>query len=68
MSGKQKIEFVIKPDGTVEESVSGVTGPSCETLTEALERALGTIEQREHLPEYFNQQHTEDQLPNQTAG
>ena len=57
---KQRIEVIIKPDGTVEESVSGVNGPDCEALTEAFEKALGIVTEREKKADYFNtaQKHT----------
>ncbi|HEC23521.1 MAG TPA: DUF2997 domain-containing protein [Chloroflexi bacterium] len=54
MTEKQQIEFVIKPDGTVEEKVSGVSGPACEEITEAIEKALGEVVRREKTPDYFN--------------
>jgi hypothetical protein len=57
---KQQLEIVIKPDGTVEESVSGVVGPECESLTESFEKALGVVAQRDKKAEYYDkvQKHT----------
>jgi hypothetical protein len=55
MPGKQEIEFVIRPDGTVEERVVGVDGPDCLKITESIEKALGTVAKREHTSEFFNQ-------------
>jgi hypothetical protein len=52
---KQQIEIVIKTDGTVEESVSGVSGPDCETLTDSFEKMLGVVTEREKKPDYYNQ-------------
>jgi len=58
---KQQIEFVIKPDGTVVEQVSGVSGPDCEKITEAIEKALGEVAERERTGDYFdNAQGTAD--------
>jgi hypothetical protein len=54
--GKQQIEFIIRPDGTVEERVLGVSGPDCEKITEDIERALGEVVKREHTSEYHNPQ------------
>ena len=51
---KQQIELVIKPDGTVEEGVSGVSGPDCEALTESFEKALGIVIEREKMADYYN--------------
>ena len=55
MPGPQEIEFVIKPDGTVEETVRGVNGPACEAVTKAIEDALGEVEKRDHTPDYFGE-------------
>jgi hypothetical protein len=55
MSGPQEIEFVIKPDGTVEESVRGVIGPECEAVTKGIEDALGDVEKREHTGDYYRE-------------
>ena len=53
MPGKKQIEYVIKPDGTVEERVSGIDGPDCEKVTEAIEKALGEVVEREHTSDYY---------------
>lgn len=55
MPGPQEIEFIIKPDGTVEETVSGVSGPECEALTQGIEQALGDVEKREHTPDFYRE-------------
>ena len=55
MGRKREIEFIIKPDGTVEESVTGAQGAECEKITEAIERELGEVTEREHTPDYFNE-------------
>ena len=51
---RQQLELIIRPDGTVEENVSGVSGPDCESLTESFEKALGVITDREKKAEYYN--------------
>lgn len=56
MAGKQEIEFIIKPDGTVEEKVTGVNGPDCEAITKDIEQALGKVTDRERTGDYFNEQ------------
>ena len=43
MSDKQQIEFIIKPDGTVEERVMGVSGPDCEKVTAAIENQVNEL-------------------------
>jgi Protein of unknown function (DUF2997) len=50
---RQQMEFIIRADGGVEERVSGVSGPNCESLTESLEMALGDVVAREHTSEYY---------------
>jgi hypothetical protein len=54
MPERQEIEFIVKPDGTVEERVRGVSGPDCEKLTAAIEQALGEVERRERTTEYYS--------------
>jgi hypothetical protein len=61
MPTKQEIEIVIKPDGTVEEKVTGVSGPDCEKVTEAIERALGDVVKRDHTPDYYNPSQSTDE-------
>lgn len=61
MPTRQEIEIVIKPDGTVEEKVTGVSGPDCEKVTEAIERALGDVVKRDHTPDYYNQSQSTDE-------
>lgn len=49
----QQIEFIIRPDGTVEEKVSGVQGPGCEAVTQAIERALGKVADRTRTADFY---------------
>ncbi len=60
MPRKQEIEFVIRPDGSVEERVVGVDGPECIKITEAIEKALGQVTKREHTTEFYNASQTTD--------
>ena len=62
MAENQRIEFVIRPDGTVEEKVTGVSGPACDQITSAVEDALGEVTRRERTAEYYNnsEQHSGD--------
>ncbi len=53
MADQQQIEFVIRPDGTVEEKVIGVVGPECEAITSGIEQALGKVVDREHTAAYY---------------
>ena len=47
------LRFRINQDGSVQESVEGVTGQSCLKLTEKLESALGNVQQRELTSEAY---------------
>jgi hypothetical protein len=58
---KQEIEFVVKPDGTVEERVTGVSGPDCEKVTEAIEKALGDVTKRERTSDYYDESQSSGQ-------
>ncbi|MGQ9866099.1 MAG: DUF2997 domain-containing protein [Pseudanabaenaceae cyanobacterium] len=51
----ETLEFIIYPDGRVEERVSGLLGPDCRALTAAIEQALGTVTTCELTAEYFAQ-------------
>ena len=66
MPKKQQIEFVIKPDGTVEETVTGVTGPDCEIISGTIENALGEITERKQTSEYYNTQHSDNSVVNRS--
>ena len=50
---QRTVRFTIRPDGRVEERVEGVAGDGCQQLTERLEAALGSVEQREATAEAF---------------
>ncbi|HOX37296.1 MAG TPA: DUF2997 domain-containing protein [Candidatus Brocadiia bacterium] len=56
MARAQRIEFIIKPDGSVEESVSGIQGPDCEKVTKPFDEALGDIAKREKKAEFHQRQ------------
>ena len=47
------LRFRISQDGSVQETVEGVTGRSCLKLTEKLESALGKVHQRELTSEAY---------------
>ena len=51
----ETLEFVIHPDGRVEEKVTGIKGQSCEEVTKAIEEQLGCVLHTEKLAEYFAQ-------------
>ena len=47
------LRFKIRQDGRVEETVEGIVGEGCIDLTEKLEAALGSVEQRKPTSEAF---------------
>jgi len=55
MAHLEEIEFIIRPDGTVEEKVTGIRGSDCTTVTEAVESALGLVVRRDLRGEYYEQ-------------
>ena len=48
------IKFNISQDGTVTETVEGVKGQVCESLTKTIEEKLGEVESRVHTGDYYN--------------
>ena len=62
MAQQQTIKFTIRQDGTVTEEVAGVVGNQCEKLTEVIEKRLGNVLNRDHKPEYYQQQVTTDHV------
>ncbi len=53
MAEYQRIEYRIGKDGQVTETVLGATGEACNALTREIEAAIGEVETREYLPEYY---------------
>lgn len=52
MAEYHRIEYRISKDGTVTETVIGGSGPSCTVATQAMEQALGQVQDQTLLPEY----------------
>ncbi|MEB3279539.1 MAG: DUF2997 domain-containing protein [Lyngbya sp.] len=61
----ETLEFVIYPDGRVQEKVTGIVGASCEEVTKAIEAELGVVLTQEMTSEYFAQ--TQHQSQTATA-
>lgn len=53
----ETLEFIIFPDGRVQEKVSGFIGASCTEVTAAIEAQLGNIVHQEQTSDYFAQTH-----------
>lgn len=51
----KKMRILIKKDGKTEIRVEGGQGDNCLSFTKAVEQALGTVEQRELCPEYYEE-------------
>jgi len=51
----ETLEFVIYPDGRVQEKVTGIVGASCAEVTAAIEARLGIVLTQEQTSEYFAQ-------------
>lgn len=53
MAEYRKIEYRIGKDGKITETVLNASGPSCTETTAEMEKALGKVEKRELLPDYY---------------
>ena len=51
----QELEFIIHPDGRVEERVRGVKGIECAALTEEINKALGEVYETKPTNEMYEQ-------------
>lgn len=54
MADYQQIEYRIGKDGKVIETVLNASGTQCTLATAGLEQSLGTVESRELLPQYYD--------------
>lgn len=50
----ETLEFVIYPDGRVQEKVTGIVGAKCTEVTAALEAELGQVISHTPSSEFFN--------------
>lgn len=64
----ETLEFVIYPDGRVQEKVTGIVGASCAEVTAAIEAELGVVLSQKSTSEYFAQkQHQWEVATNQVS-
>jgi hypothetical protein len=49
----ETLEFIIHPDGRVQEKVTGVVGHACTVVTAAIESELGDVVSQTQTAEYF---------------
>lgn len=52
----ETLEFIIYPDGRVQETVTGIVGASCADVTAAIEAQLGQVVSQSLTSEYFAQE------------
>ncbi len=52
----ETLEFIIYPDGRVQEKVTGIIGASCQEVTAAIEAQLGNVVSQQNTSEYFAQE------------
>lgn len=51
----ETLEFIIYPDGRVQEKVTGIIGASCAEVTAAIEAQLGRVVSQEKTSDFFSQ-------------
>ncbi len=51
----ETLEFIIYPDGRVQEKVTGIVGSSCQEVTAAIEAQLGRVINQEKTSDYYDQ-------------
>jgi hypothetical protein len=49
------LEFIIHPDGRVQETVTGIVGQSCAEVTAAIEAQLGVVLDQQRNADYYAQ-------------
>jgi Protein of unknown function (DUF2997) len=50
----ETLEFIIYPDGRVQETVTGIIGASCAEVTALIEAQLGHVTNSQTTSEYFS--------------
>ncbi|MDH6063168.1 DUF2997 domain-containing protein [Umezakia ovalisporum] len=63
----ETLEFIIYPDGRVQEKVTGIMGNSCAEVTAAIEAQLGLVLSHEPTSEFFAPQVQESPVVNTQA-
>lgn len=60
----ETLEFIIYPDGRVQEKVTGIVGASCAEVTAEIEAQLGIVLNHEPTSEFFATQVQQSGLAN----
>jgi hypothetical protein len=63
----ETLEFIIYPDGRVQEKVTGITGASCAEVTAAIEAQLGRVIHYQPTAEYFAKETVQQSAPTQVS-
>ncbi len=65
----ETLEFIIHPDGRVEEKVTGIVGRTCAEVTAAIEAQLGRVVDQSPTSEFFAEAKVEvtDQVSSQAT-
>ncbi|MBD2441538.1 DUF2997 domain-containing protein [Nostoc sp. FACHB-110] len=63
----ETLEFIIYPDGRVQEKVTGIVGASCAEVTAAIEAQLGQVLSQEPTSEFFANQVQQSGVANTQA-
>ncbi len=63
----ETLEFIIYPDGRVQEKVTGIVGASCAEVTAAIEAQLGLVLTQEPTSEFFATQELQSSVANTQA-
>ncbi|TVP63698.1 MAG: DUF2997 domain-containing protein [Nodularia sp. (in: Bacteria)] len=63
----ETLEFIIYPDGRVQETVTGIVGNSCAEVTAAIEAQLGQVLSHEPTSEFFAAQAQQSSVVNTQA-
>ncbi|GEM_PF-1015970 len=53
MASKQEIELIISPEGKVEFTIKGISGPDCEVVAKKLAEKLGVLTSWKRHAEYY---------------
>ncbi|WP_353931873.1 DUF2997 domain-containing protein [Okeanomitos corallinicola TIOX110] len=56
----ETLEFIIYPDGRVQEKVTGIVGASCAEVTAAIEAQLGQVVNQQPTSEFFANHATQE--------
>ncbi|MBD2343688.1 DUF2997 domain-containing protein [Anabaena subtropica] len=63
----ETLEFIIYPDGRVQEKVTGIVGASCSEVTAAIEAQLGLVLTQQPTSEFFATQVQQSSVANTQA-